>query len=697
MRFDVTPVLPRLAVVSTVVIALCALAGWAFGVSSLKSVLPREAPVEPNTAFALLLAAMALWRLAGSTRKRADAQLMAVAVLLVGLVTLAQHVFDTDFRIDELFFRDTTDVPGTVPGRMSPYSAVALTGLGLSLTAFNVTSLRPLVWTAAALAAFVGAVPIAGYLANSSVVLANRWLSPVAATVAFLLLGVGTIAASWSAARSYPRIPRSSIEKKVLAAFVGALAMLFIGAGFTYRASVDFAHSVEGISRSEQLRDALANLYVVLAGAESAQAAYLVTSRQQQRTEFERLITSARMYRESIAGHVADDPAQAADLRELDAHVDTRLGLLAEVTALYDENGLPSAREAVASDQGGRAMRAILAVTARMDARGEQVLLERETTLARTRQLTLGSLLLTLAIAAGLFLTLFRGISREMAARAQADDALRERNREILQLNSALAQRAAEVEAANKELESFSYSVSHDLRAPLRHIDGYIEMLKREAGDDLPPEPRRYLDVIGDSSRRMSALIDDLLAFSRMGRSELRVRTVDLDALVGEVIQQLEMATRGRSIEWRIAPLGAASADLPMLRQVFANLLGNAVKYTRTRDPAVIEVACAGEEHGRRVFVVRDNGVGFDMKHATKLFGIFQRLHRTKDFEGTGIGLANVRRIIARHHGRVWAQAEPDVGAAFYFSLDPAHEPTGPTAQQGSTHATATHDPPRGG
>ncbi|HYH42830.1 MAG TPA: histidine kinase dimerization/phospho-acceptor domain-containing protein, partial [Burkholderiales bacterium] len=640
MRFEVTPVLPRVAVVSTVAIALCALAGWAFGISSLKSVLPREAPVEPNTAFALLLAAGALWRLAGSTRKRTGAQLMAVAVLLVGLVTLAQHVFDTDFRIDELFFRDTTDVPGSVPGRMSPYSAVALTGIGLSLTAFNVTSLRPLVWTAAALAAFVGAVPIAGYLANSSVVLANRWLSPVAATVAFLLLGVGTIAASWSAARSYPRVPRSSVEKKVFAAFVGALLLLFIGAGFTYRASVDFAHSVEGISRTEQLRDALANLYIVLAGAESAQAAYLVTSRQQQRNEYERLVTNARMYRQSIAAHVAGDATHAADLAELDAHVDSRLVLLSQVTALYDENGLSSAREAVASDQGGRAMRAILAVTARMDARGEKVLSEREATLARTRQLTLGSLLLTLAIAAGIFLTLFRGISREMAARAQADEALRERNREILTLNSALAQRAAEVEAANKELESFSYSVSHDLRAPLRHIDGYIEMLRREAGDDLPSEPRRYLDVISDSSRRMSALIDDLLAFSRMGRSELRVRTVDLDGLVREVILQLEMLTRGRDIDWRIGPLGSAAADLSMLRQVFANLLGNALKYTRKRPQAVIEVACAGEENGRRIFVVRDNGVGFDMKHAAKLFGIFQRLHRTEDFEGTGIGLA---------------------------------------------------------
>lgn len=687
MRFEATSILPRLAVIFTVAIGLCALAGWALGVPPLKSVLPREAPVEANTAVALLLAAGALWRHQDSpSSPRPEAQFMGLAVLLLGLVTLAQHVFEVDLRIDELFFRDTTDLPGIVPGRMSPYSAVALMGIGIALTAFNAPSLRPLVWSAAALAAFVGAVPIAGYLTDANAVLANRWLSPVAATIAFVLLGLGTIVASWAAAgRPYPRVARSSIEKKVLAAFTGALLLLFVGAGFTYRASVDFARSVEGIVRSEQLRDALANLYVVLAGAESAQAAYLVTSRQQQRDEFERLIASARTYRQAVAAHVAGDPAQAADLAELDSHVNARLALLGEVTTLYDENGLPSAREAVASDEGSRAMRSILTVTARMDARGEKVLVERESTLARTRQLTLGSLLLTLAIAAGIFLTLFRGISREMAARAIADKALRERNREVSTLNSELAERAAEVEAANRELESFSYSVSHDLRAPLRHIDGYIEMLRKEASEHLPAEPRRYLDVIADSSRRMSTLIDDLLAFSRMGRSELRVRRVDLDALVREVIQQLEMLTRDRTIDWRISPLGVAAADLPMLRQVFANLIGNAIKYTRPRDPAVIEVGGSGEEAGRRVFFVRDNGVGFDMTHAAKLFGIFQRLHRAEEFDGTGIGLANVRRIIARHGGRVWAEAEPERGAAFFFTLDRFDGPGSAGSTTGAT------------
>jgi signal transduction histidine kinase len=599
--------------------------------------------------------------------------IVAAAVLLLGLLTLAQYVFDLDFAVDELLFADTSDLPGRIPGRMSPYSAVALVGLGLALTVFNAQSLRPVVWAAAALAAFVGAVPLAGYLSNAAAVIGNRWLSPLAASVAFALLGIGIIAASL---RGYERIrrtaPRSSVERKVLAAFAGALLLLVAGAAFTYRASVDFAESAEGISRAEQLRDALDDLYVVLSGAESAQAAYLLTGRQQQREEYVRLASSARNYEQTIAAFVGSDRTQAGDLGALQSHLHRRLELLEQVTALYDENGLSSAREALASDEGTRNMRAILEITTRMDDRGEAVLLQRENTLARTRQLTLGSLLLTLAVAAGIFVALFRGISREMTARAEAERDLLDRNREVLALNSELAQRATEVEAANKELEAFSYSVSHDLRAPLRHIDGYVEMLVDEAGETLSEEAKRHLVVIADSSRHMSGLIDDLLAFSRTGRTELHLERVDLEPLVHEVIQSLEMGTRGRRIEWQIGPLPAVRGDSALLRQVFANLVGNAIKYTQPRDPARIEVGCAGEEEGRQVFFVRDNGVGFDMKHAGKLFGLFQRLHRADEFEGTGIGLANVRRIVARHGGTVWAEAEPGRGATFYFSLEAA-------------------------
>ena len=239
-------------------------------------------------------------------------------------------------------------------------------------------------------------------------------------------------------------------------------------------------------------------------------------------------------------------------------------------------------------------------------------------------------------------------------------------------LSERLAERTAQLQSSNRELESFSYSVSHDLRAPLRHIEGYVAMLIEDTVGKLAAEPQRYLKVIVEASRHMGELIDNLLAFSRMGRVEMSETRVELEMLVQEAVRDLEMATRGRNIGWTIPPLPAVTGDRAMLKQALANLLGNAVKYTRPRDPAQIEMGCAGEEDGRVILFVRDNGVGFDMQYADKLFGVFQRLHRADEFEGTGIGLANVRRIITRHGGRVWAEAVPDQGATFYFTLEPS-------------------------
>ncbi|WP_166805089.1 ATP-binding protein [Nitrosococcus wardiae] len=226
-----------------------------------------------------------------------------------------------------------------------------------------------------------------------------------------------------------------------------------------------------------------------------------------------------------------------------------------------------------------------------------------------------------------------------------------------------------QLEAANKELESFSYSVSHDLRAPLRHIQGYAEMLTRASSGQLSAKAQQYLETITDASMEMGQLIDDLLTFSRISRIELYENRVILDELVQDAIRGLEIAMQGRNILWKIAPLPPALGDPSLLKQVFTNLLDNALKYSRQRDLAEIEIGCAGEENGQSILFVRDNGAGFDMQYAHKLFGVFQRLHRADEFEGTGIGLATVRRIIARHGGRIWAEGAVNHGATFYFTL----------------------------
>jgi light-regulated signal transduction histidine kinase (bacteriophytochrome) len=241
--------------------------------------------------------------------------------------------------------------------------------------------------------------------------------------------------------------------------------------------------------------------------------------------------------------------------------------------------------------------------------------------------------------------------------------------------------RTAELEAANKELEAFSYSVSHDLRAPLRHITGFTAALKEDPASTFGDTGRRCLAAISQSSQRMSALIDGLLAFSRTGRAAMRQVQCDLNAMVKEVVAELAGDIQGRNIEWEIQPLPAVAVDRVLFKEVWVNLLSNAVKYTRPRNPAKIRVSCA-ERDGDWEFSVVDNGVGFDMQYVGKLFGVFQRLHSADEFEGTGVGLANVRRTIQRHGGRIWAESKLDEGTAFYFTL-----PKSPATPEGSSAA----------
>ncbi len=259
-------------------------------------------------------------------------------------------------------------------------------------------------------------------------------------------------------------------------------------------------------------------------------------------------------------------------------------------------------------------------------------------------------------------------LEQEVNERKRVEEEVRRLNAE---LERRVAQRTAELVVINQELESFTYSVSHDLRAPLRHVDGYAQILEEEFGPQMIPEAQKFIKKIRQGSQNMGRLVDDLLNLSHVGKGDLTRRRVALSPLVEEVLTEIKLETANRQIEWQMGTLPSLECDPGLIKQVFTNLLANAVKYTRPRERAQIAV---GElkQNGENVLYVRDNGVGFNMKYSNKLFGVFQRLHRSEEFEGTGVGLATVARIVHKHGGRIWAEAETNKGATFFFTLGPA-------------------------
>lgn len=416
--------------------------------------------------------------------------------------------------------------------------------------------------------------------------------------------------------------------------------------------------------------------------AETGQRGYILTGKDRYLELYEAGVNQVRQDMKELPDLTADNAREREAIKRLDPLVAYRLAELAEGIEVRQRSGLLAGAEAVTHGNNGEKWMGQIAAQI-----GEMRQTEANLLNIRLGKAAASTRKMKIVIACGnslaILILLVKGfvIHWETCQRNLAEQNLQ-------RANEKLKRRTAELSETNIELESFAYSVAHDLRAPLRHIAGYSGVLTQDYGPRLDAEGLRCLGKIADCARQMGHLVDDLLGLSQIGRQKLSFRQTALGSLVAQAIEDLAPEFAGRHVEWQIAELFNAECDPGLMKQVFTNLLSNAVKYTRRRKRAVIQVGQTRQNEERVVFV-RDNGVGFDMQHAKKLFGVFQRLHKARDFEGTGVGLAIVQRIIRKHGGRIWANAELGQGATFYFTLGTRENKT--REQPDSVHEEAMH------
>jgi signal transduction histidine kinase len=442
-----------------------------------------------------------------------------------------------------------------------------------------------------------------------------------------------------------------------------AFALLILaGIGIlSYRSTVREQEDRDWVTHTHLVLEKVEAILADVAQAETGQRGYLLTGQEAYLATYQDGVTQiqpdVRMFRELTP----DNPIQQRAIEQLAPLLAARLEALAEGIRFRKQNGFTAAVTAASANNGAELTNQIRGQLHEMK-RSEEGLLARRMEAAAVSAEKMKLVILLGNSIASLILVLASGlIYRETRRRNIAEQGL-------TQANERLQEQSEELSEANTELETFSYSVAHDLRAPLRQVAGYSKVLLQDHGPKLDPEAARYLEKVSDGAARMGRLVDDLLGLSKVGRQELALQATSLNGLLRQAVSELTPDWTGRQVEWQIDDLSSADCDPGLMKQVFVNLLSNAVKYTRQRERALIEVGQVVRE-GERVVFVRDNGAGFEMQYANKLFGVFQRLHKASDFEGTGVGLATVHRIIRKHGGRIWAEAKVNEGATFYFTL----------------------------
>lgn len=458
--------------------------------------------------------------------------------------------------------------------------------------------------------------------------------------------------------------------------FLIILTVLLGNAYLSERAIRELTVDHGAITHTWQVKTELSVLRSQVEATESAVRGYVLSGKELFLTTFTTTQQSTLTAVDRVAELTHDNPRQVANTERLRRAVGVQQAFARETVARRTRLGTRWKLDEARGVTSRRLTGEVRAQIQKMEAAEEELLLQRKE-LARVNEHRTRLAFFGATAMAALFLTTaFLVIQRMIVERIRNEQIVREANarleQRVAERTRVLQQTNDRLNAVNSELEAFSYSVSHDLRAPLRHVAGFSDLLEKKSGHLLDDSGRRYVGLIRDAAKRAGLLVDDLLAFSRMGRSELHEDQVAMTEMVQALRRELELENPTRTIVWKIEALPTTEGDAAMLRLVWRNLLENAVKYTRPRTEAEIEVGTE-QTATEQIYFVRDNGVGFDMAFASKLFGVFQRLHGPDEFEGTGIGLANVRRIVARHGGRTWAESAPGAGATFFFALPRDH------------------------
>ena len=659
----------RFSALGCTLIALLALAGWVLGVPLLRSFGSGVVEMKANTALALLCLGTAL--LLGLDRSAATVRIAVAAAALVtalGLATLAEFLFGWRGGMDEFFFMDPAAADAAMPGRMSPYSAVCLVALGAALVFRHRQSTRRFTMPLAIVAVVVGAVSIAGQRWDARAVAVNS-------SLAFMFAGSSLLLSQSPDRQEVHWRPGAlaGVEGSVLGGFALALGLLAFAVGCTYHASANVQASAQWVAHTQTVRAALANFFGDFSAAALAERDYLLSGNAERRADYDRLLSTADRQLTQLDFLTADNPVRQRSLAGLRVTMSRHRQRMAAVVAAYETGGFAGAQAATARFRELPKIDAVQGLVGEIDAREAALLVVREDSYRRDRGMMLASMIATLGIAAGIFIALFRAIHRSMLARQEAETALRS-------ANAALERQSLQLQETNHELESFGYSVSHDLRAPLRAIEGYAAMLEEDCAERLDSSGRRYLAVIAHNAARMKALIGDLLELSQLGQRPLAKSTVDMETLVREVIEEAQPEGRSGSAAAGLPPsitvdsLPSAEVDRALMRQVWTNLVSNAIKYAGKVARPDIAVT-AQHRGGENIYSIRDNGAGFNMDCYDQLFRVFQRLHPSDEFEGTGVGLAIVQRVVTLHGGRVWAEGKVGGGATFSFALPAGEDP----------------------